>query len=413
MIINEFPPVGESGVQRPLKFLKYLDKAGWDTYVLTPRRPPKSVLDVSLCKEIPKRSKIYRTASFGISGRSGERFSSLKTSIDASQSSLKKLKACILSGLNHLLFPLDKQIGWVPFALLKAVWLIRRHKINNVYITAFPYSAFLVGFFLKKIFGSKIRWVADYRDTWQFEQLLLDSPSWRHRIIRHWDEKVLRTCDRAVFVTDYIRNRYLGSYPWLQEKSRVITNGFDEADFGGLKPVQWEKKTILYMGKLYRLTTPDPRPLLRALNKWQGMNFQLAHIGSLSSEVKAATDMYSFYHYYGYKAHREALEHALGADINLLLINDDEHSAGTFSGKLFELLRLGKPILVLGPADGVARDLITQSHAGEYAQLKNEDEILCALDRLVSNVDSYKADSSLISSYSREKLCGDLIKLYE
>lgn len=413
MIISEFPPVGESGVQRPLKFLKYLDKAGWDTYVVTPRRLPKTVLDESLCREIPVHAKIYRTASLGISGSSGERFSAIKTSLGSSQNTLMKLKACLLRGLNHVLFPLDKQIGWVPYALLKAAWLIHRKKIKNVYITAFPYSAFLVGIYLKKIFGSRIRWVADYRDTWQFEQLLQDSPAWRHRIIRHWDEKVLRTCDRAIFVTDYIRDLYVRAYPWLEKKSNTITNGYDEDDFVGIKAQNWDKFTLLFMGKLNFLATSDPRPLLQALSHWQETEFQLLHIGSLSEEVKAVTSKYEFFHYQGYKSHREALEYALGADVNLILLNDTEHAAGIITGKMFELLRLGKPILALGPDKGIAKDMLESSNAGLYASVHNEDAILKALQKLKREPSLFKADNSVIKAFSREKLCTELIKLYE
>lgn len=413
MIINEFPPVGESGVQRPLKFLKYLDKAGWDTYVITPRRPSKSVMDESLCQEIPVRTKIYRTPSLGVSGKSGDHFSAIKFSLGTSQNIFQTLYASVLRYLNHLLFPLDKQAGWVPFALVKAIWLIKNRGITNVYITAFPYSAFLTGICLKKIFGNKIRWVADYRDTWQFEQLLLDIPSWRHRVIRRWDERVLRTCDRAVFVTDYIRNLYIRAYPWLEKKSSTITNGYDEDDFVGLKSQNRDKFTLLFMGKLNFLATSDPRPLLQALAHWQETEFQLLHIGSLSGEVKAVTSKYEFFHYHGYKSHREALEYALGADVNLILLNDTEHAAGIVTGKMFELLRLGKPILALGPDQGIAKDMLESSNAGLYAPLHNEEAILKALQRLKCEPSLFKADNSVITAFSREKLCGDLIKLYE
>jgi glycosyltransferase involved in cell wall biosynthesis len=412
MIVNEFPPVGESGVQRPLKLLKYLDKAGWDTYVVTPRKPSKNVLDHSLCDEIPNRTKIYWTASIGLSGGSQHKFAKLKYNTQSSSNWLKGFISGILRGLNHLLFPLDKQVGWVPFAMLTSLRLIKSKGIRNIYITAFPYSAFLIGIRLKKILGDKIHWVADYRDTWQFEQLLLrDIPAWRLRMICRWDERTLRTCDHAVFVTEYIRARYVQKYPWLERKASVITNGYDEEDFEGLEAVKWDKFTVMFMGRFY--FPPDPRALLRALSRWQPSDFQMLHIGSMTHEIEEIVSPYHFFRSLGYKKHQEALEGALGADINLLLINDDVHSAGTYSGKLFELLRLGKPILALGPAEGVIKDLVRRSHCGEYVKLTDEKGILEALRRIRENPPAYKADPTIISEFSREKLCGQFIKLYD
>lgn len=413
MIINEFPPVGESGVQRPLKFLKYLDRAGWDTFVITPQRPPKSVIDESLCREIPTRTRIYRTASLGMGGRSGDRFSALKSAPEAGQSSFRGLFAIILRGLNNILFPLDKQLGWVPFALVKAVLLIKKRGITNVYITAYPYSAFLIGIYLKLLFGNKIRWVADYRDTWQFESLLKQAPKWRRRIIRHADEQVLSACDHAIFVTDYIRELYIKAYPWLSKKSSTITNGYDEDDFSNLQARSWDIFTLLFMGKLNYLATSDPQPLLKALAHWQETDFQLVHIGSQSEEIKAVCSEYKFFRYEGYKSHREALEYALGADINLILLNDTRHSAGIVTGKMFELLRLGKPILALGPKEGIAKEMLSRSHAGEYAYIGDEQAILTALQKLKSEPAKHRAEAAMIREYSREHLCNELIKLYE
>ena len=153
----------------------------------------------------------------------------------------------LIKFFNDLLFPIDKQIGWVPFATHKAIQLIKKHNIKNVYITASPYSSFLTGIHLKKKFGNKIFWIADYRDPWQFAIYMKKKIlPFRQRYIEKMDEKVLTTCDMAVFVSDSDRNNYTQKYPWLESKSCTITNGYDEEDFKDVNPVKFSYPTLFY-----------------------------------------------------------------------------------------------------------------------------------------------------------------------
>lgn len=413
MIINEFPPVGESGVQRALKFLKYLDADDWRTYVITPAKATKTVLDHSLCEEIPPRTRVYKTFSWGFGGSSVDKVASIRQ--DASGKSGKGLFSRLLMSLNHFLFPIDKQIGWLPFAFCKAFWLIRRHKIRNVYITAFPFSAFLIGMMLKRCFGKRIFWVADYRDGWQFEPLIETVlPPRRMSLIRKLDRKVLQSCDRAVFVTSGIVEQYAQAYPELKGKMELITNGFDESDFEGLHAQTFDQPVMVYMGKIYNLHRSNIIPILELI-KTSGLNLPLIHIGSLSEAVKAVIDQgaYDFYQFQGYKSHREALSIALGATINLLVINDDKASEGVYSGKLFELMRLRRPMLVLGPKQGIVKELIERTHAGEYVWQKDEAGTLAAIRRLMDSPHAYGADVNEIKQFDRKALSKKLGALYE
>jgi len=415
MLINEFPPVGESGVQRPLKFVKYLTEMGWKVWVITPRRLPKGVLDHSLCEEIPASCIIHYTGSLGFGGRATMSVEGIR-STGASQTGMKALAAQMLMTANHTLFPLDKQIGWVPFAWREAVKLIEKHRLRNVYITGFPFSAFLAGIMLKKKYGGRIRWVADYRDAWQFEPLMAERmPEFRMKQVRYWDRLTLRSCDHAVFVTPGIRRQYLDAFPWLKDKCSVITNGYDEDDFREINPVSFEKYTLVYMGKLYNLHRPDLLPLLDAIEELRDPGIQLVHLGSATPEVadRIQSGGYSFYRYIGYKTHREALCHAAGADVNILPVNDDPASVAMFTGKLFELLRTGKPILGLGPKSCVAGDLILRAGAGEYVHLADRAGIIAALDRIRQNPSAYNTDMNVVREYERRVLAAKLAMLYE
>ncbi|MDP8232026.1 MAG: hypothetical protein P9L91_05085, partial [Candidatus Zophobacter franzmannii] len=125
--------------------MKYLSRAGHEIHVITPRKPVKNVLDYSLCDDIPEDVKIHYTANWGAKGNGVQKIAKTKEVVSSNKSILKISIWKIIKGLNDLLLPYDKQIGWVPFAYLKALKVIRKEKIKIVYITSYPFSAQIVG----------------------------------------------------------------------------------------------------------------------------------------------------------------------------------------------------------------------------------------------------------------------------
>jgi len=413
MIINEFPPVGESGVQRPLKFLKYLALSGWQPYIVTPKKLPKSVIDPSLASEIPQQAIICKTSSWGIPARGVDLVADLREKATRPHP-IKKAFWIIIKFINDLVFPLDKQIGWVPFAFWTSAKLIKKHRIKNIYITGYPFSAFLVGILLKMIMRKQIFWVADYRDAWQFEPLFESNVlPFRKAIIRFWDDLVLKNCDRVVFVTDFIKQRYVSKHAFLNDKSVVITNGYDESDFAFINPSTYSSVAFVYMGMIYSFKR-SPMTLLKAISELNLQNFKYLHFGTIPpailEEIKARG--YDFYHFMGYKPHQEALNHAAGADINILINDDDEESVGVLTGKIFELIRLGRPILALGAKESLIKDLIITHKLGEYAPLRDIETIKTSIIKLLQSPQELTIKPDVIARFSREALTQSLITLY-
>jgi glycosyltransferase involved in cell wall biosynthesis len=414
MIINEFPPAAESSVQRPLKFLKYMVKSGWDAYVVTPKTPTRRITDYSLLDDIPRQAHIYKTIGLGIRTPESSRMVQSRFNTTNKYSNPERLFWAMVKVVNDLLMPFDKQIGWVPFAIIKSIKLIKKYEIRNIYITAFPFSAFLVGIALKKIYRERIFWVADYRDAWQFspqiERLVLP---FRQRIIIKTDDYVLKTCDRVVFVTEQIKNRYLQKHSWLSMKSFVITNGYDEDDFADIQPKQFPKFTILYMGKIHSVSR-NPIPLLDALAECKLPDFQYVNIGTIGKDMQELIEQknYSYFVLEGYKPHKEALAYAAGADINVVIINDDPESVGAYTGKLFELLRLGKPILAVGPIHSIIEDMLTQTGLGKFAPLSDLPLIKQRVSELLAIKNASHINSDTIKQFSREYLSHKLMGLY-
>jgi glycosyltransferase involved in cell wall biosynthesis len=417
MIINEFPPTGESGVQRPLKFVKYLVRFGYSVYVVTPARPTKTVLDYSLLDEVPEEAKIFKTASLGLTGKGTKSIQNLRYNVGTKPNGYKKSLWKFMKNLNDFLFPIDKQIGWVPFAYWKSVKLIKRYKIRNVYITGFPFSAFLAGIILKKRFGNKIFWLADYRDAWQFEPKFKEQVNhFRQKVIYLVESLVIKRADYFTFATDYITRKYCSHFPFITQRSLTITNGYDEDDFENLQPRKFEKFTFLYMGKFYSFKG-SPIPLLNALQKYKQLHhefdFEFIHIGTIPRELLDYIEIkkMDFYTYLGYKSHKEALSYAAGADVSVIIVNNDPESKGVLTGKVFELGRLGNPILALGPRESLLEKFILDNGLGEFAFCEDENEISEAIGKIVKRKPN-KNQIATIKEFSRENLARKLTECY-
>lgn len=412
MIVNAFPPSGESGVQRPVKFMKYLAKDGWENFVVTPRKPVMlKNRDATLEKDVPAGTKVFKTGSWGIRE---DKLTEVRFELEASVGLWEKLIWKVLKLFNDILFPFDKQIGWVPFAVVKAMRVIRKYKIRNVYITASPFSAFLCGIILKRIFGNRIFWVADYRDAWQFAPLLKTFVlPFRYKYICHMDEQVLSRADYAVFSSPDVLKRYQEKYAWLKTKSDYITNGYDEDDYTNLETRKYDKFTFVYMGKLHPVKG-NPLPLLRELKNWPNLDLQYLHLGIISQNLlqRIVQEGMSFFHFLGYKPHHEALSYSAGADINVLILNNDPDSSGVIPGKLFELLRLGKPILALGPETSTVREIINETTSGIYACSDDAGQIRNALEQLINGSFQPRQDMQLIEQYSRKACTEKLAAIY-
>lgn len=415
MIINEFPPTGQSGVQRPLKFVKYAVKAGWEVHIIAPKKPVRKVVDYSLLQEIPKEAHIYRVAGLGIKTPDESKMVNAHFAETAPPSKIERAFWRLAKLVNDFLFPYDKQIGWMPFAYHTACKIIKKQQIRNIYITAFPYSAFLVGLALKKKYKDKIFWVADYRDSWQFgimiEKLVFP---FRLKTIRKTDDKVLATCDAAVFVTPETQLEYINKHSWLKEKSYYIPNGYDEDDFTGITPKKFDKLTLVLMGKLTKVYG-SPLNLLKALEDCFPNNYQVIHIGNIDKAIlhNIKTSGYTSYNYLGYQKHSDAIAYSLGADINLIILNENSTAKYWYPGKLFELLRCGKPILALGPQESNLEKILSATKRGRYAYINDKEQIKAQIEYILKNPDQFDTSPETIKQYSREELCKQLLAIYE
>ena len=385
-----FPPAGGSSVQRVLKFVKYLPQFGWQPYVLTAREKDYPLKDNSLIQDIPKTLNIYRTPApdlYQLYERLGKK--SADSAVDISSLSIKEgaeknlLKRVALF-IRAAFFIPDARVGWLPFALIKGLQIIHKEKVQFIFVSAPPFTTTLIGGLLSKLSG--LPWVSDYRDPWTQAYFYFTRPIFSARLESFLEKKLLHHANQFVAINQPLLELVSQKYDDnLQKKSIIISNGFDPEDFEGIKPVKNSQFTVTYTGTIN--TKMEPTTFLKAVhmlakeNRDFSRQIQIQLIGRVGDDIKKqilSLGLNQQIHFIDHLPHDECLAYTLGADILLLLIPDDETSPLMMTGKLFEYLKSGNPILCLSE-DSMAAKIIQDTQTGWTVSPKNTEQIQAIL----------------------------------
>lgn len=345
-----FPPMGMSGVQRTLKFVKYLPQFGWQPVVLTIKSRGSYGYDWKLLDEIPD-IEIYRTHSLDPLYLSPSKHNPSAAA-----------RGNIASRINRLFIP-DNKLGWIPFAIDRGLTVARDNRIDAIYSSAPPFSSHLAALALKKKLGKPL--ICDFRDAWT------ENPqtSYANPLHEYFDlmleRKVLRESDLLLAINQEIVDSFITKHPGIRpDKFRVLPQGFDPADFEGVDPEKFKKFTIVYTGTFVGKRTPEP--LIKALSVIrQGHpeifeNLQVIIAGAFRDqdrELARRAGMESVVEFRGYLPHRESISLLKAADILWMVIHPSEGPT-VATGKIYEYLGANKPILASVPEDGAAARLI-------------------------------------------------------
>ncbi|HLN55263.1 MAG TPA: glycosyltransferase, partial [Bacteroidales bacterium] len=400
------------GVQRWVKFAKYLPENGWEPIILTidPAYAAYPVTDNSLLSEVPESLTVHKTPAldyFTIYKKDRSKIPSAGFAMNQDNS----LRGKILRFVRGNFFIPDPRKGWNNQAFRKACELIRSHSISHVITTSPPHSTQLIGLKLKKTFPS-IRWIADLRDPWT--DIYYYDQFYPTYLARHLDsayeKKVLSNADSIITVGPSLRNLFVSKIHKADSRMTVITNGYDDEDFIG-DVAEPEKFTITYAG-----TLSDIYPVggfLDSLEKLKEKDFQLRFVGSVSQRQrdlilsKVKTECVSFL---PYADHRTAIRYMRESSVLLLIIPDHRSNRSILTGKLFEYIASRRPIICLGPVEGDAAAIISQSGHGRTFSYTDNKGIGEYLDSLFY---SGPAKFQVPALYSRKELTRTLTSVLQ
>jgi glycosyltransferase involved in cell wall biosynthesis len=406
-----WPPSGGAGVQRWLKFSKYLPEFGWEPIILTvdPEYAAYPVTDFSLNDDIPTSLKVFTTPAtnyFSIYKKDKSRIPSAGFANNVDNT----FKSKLLRFVRGNFFLPDPRRGWNKYAFKKASELIEKEGIKHLITTSPPHSTQLIGLKLKKK-NPGLKWIADLRDPWtdiyyykQFYPTLIS-----RAIDLKYEKSVLNRADKIITVGESLKTLFLSKVNIVENKARVIPNGYDESDFKGNDAVLPSKFTLTYVGTLSDIYPVEG--LLVALNRLrsQKKDFVLRFVGSLSAKTKhmiISEIPESSLEFLPYTAHNEAINYMLNSSLLILIIPLHSSNKSIITGKLFEYIASGRPILCIGPTEGDAASIINSVHGGETFNYFDSDGIYDFLIHSVKKLPQSGMNEKLI--YSRKELTRQL-----
>ena len=425
IITYYWPPAGGPGVQRWLKFTKYLPLLGIKPYVYIPENPSYPYLDASLEKEVnPEiiliKKKIFEPYSFI------EFFSKKNKNFKGGTLPHKKNKSfldSIIFFIRGNFFIPDARKFWIKPSIKYLSEYIKKENIDTIITTGPPHSLHLIGLGLKKNYNN-IKWIADFRDPWTrisyHKNLYLTYFAKQKHV--SLEKKVLSTSD-LVLSTSFTDGEYFQKNG--AKNIEIITNGFDEEDLKKIDSTiktQNSKFSIVHVGTLNYLQ--NPKNLWKAIqelmieNKIFSDDILIKMIGKTNNEIENTIEEFGLkkcYENMGYRSHSESLLEMNRAHILFLVNFNTEDAHGVIPGKIFEYLMTHNPIVSIGPAKADVEKILENTGGGKHFAFHQKEEIKDYILMLYNNFkDGIPLSTNNIEQYGRKKLTERLAqKIYE
>lgn len=418
IITYYWPPSGGSGVQRWLKFAKYLPEAGWEPVIFTPENPDFDLKDESLEKEISKDLEVLKFPIWEpyqlLDRIRGKKESHPGRVLEQNEQSFIEKAAIWLRA--NLMVP-DPRVFWVKPSVKFLTDLIEKGQFQAIITTGPPHSMHMIGRDLKRKTG--VFWLADFRDPWsQWE--FLDKLPMQNRVRKKHkklEQEVLTEADVVTTISPTFQDDL---EKLANRKINLITNGFDESDI----PLDFsigDKKAgslhLVYTGIIDAIR--NPMPLLNAMKEEFSIEkgeVKFTFVGRVSDQVREeiAADSWLSAHvdFAGYVSHQEVFRFYEKADALALILTNTKNAKGNIPGKLFEYMATTLPILALGDPKGDSAKILKVAGAGEVFTYSDYVAIQFSLRKLFEG--SGEAESAQgIDQYSRRNLSFQLAKLLD
>jgi glycosyltransferase involved in cell wall biosynthesis len=417
LVVYYWPPAGGSGVQRFLKFVKYFRDYGWEPVVFCPEGAEYPVMDEKLLADVPNGIEVIRYPiwepfmlykMFTGKGKKGKISMNLTTH-DKKPGIREKLSLWVRANM----FLPDAKVFWVKPAVKFLENYLAANPVEAVITTSPPMSLSLIGLGLQQ--KLKLPWIADFRDPWTDIDWFADLPltSWAKKTHFRLQAEVLAKANAVTVIGPTMAKLMQGH---VNRPIDVITNGYDEADLQS-GAVLSSKFTLLHIGVLLRNRNhPFFWEILGELvreNSDFATDLDLQLIGQVDYHVPEEIDrngLKANTTFGAYVPHDEAVRMQQKAQILLLFIDNIPTAKLTLTGKFFEYLMIGRPILAIGPPDGDVGYIVNQCDAGEVIDFGDKVALKLAIQRLYHDYKAGQLGSNVhgIEAYSRKALTGKM-----
>lgn len=414
-----FPPRAGVGVQRITKFVRYLPDHSWHPIVLTPEKPSGSFpIDEGYLKEIPDSVEVFTAPSIepyhiyrALGGKKRQDTADFRGILEGGQK--LGFAGRMYTALQAAFLIPDPKIGWFAPALDKAREILRNHKIDMIFSTSPEATDHVIARAIAREWH--IPWVMDFRDPWTTSLYAIKRPP----LARQKEEALELSClDEASAITvvqERYREEYLAKYPSLQskpDKFHMLPNGFDPNDFAGIVPRAFDRWTVVYTGSISYPRNPEPFFKAWQLACERSPEFcdraGCLFMGEFDSSFKALAPRYIMdgLEIESFQPRDAVYAAQLGAGALLLI------SEGYVTGKVYEYLATGRPILALTEG-GDLEKLLDGARAGKCLAPDNIERIADTLIELFESRDRpFQPDTAYLSRFDRRTITAELADIF-
>ncbi|HSD05870.1 glycosyltransferase family 4 protein [Flavobacterium sp.] len=413
-----WPPAGGPGVQRWLKFAKYLPDFDIQPVVYVPENPTYPIVDVNLEKEVSEKVIVLKNKIFEpyqlASVFSKNKTQKISSGIIPNQKKQTFLEKTLLWIRGNLFIP-DARVFWVKPSIKYLEKYILENNIDIVITSGPPHSLHLIGMVLKQ--KLKITWFADFRDPWTtigyHKALRLSTKAERkHKALEY---RVLNTANKIIVTSKTTKTEFEAI---TNRPITVITNGYDNEP---VTKVELDVKfSLAHIGSF--LSERNPVILWESLVELIheipdfASHLELKLIGKVSQEVLDTIGQFKLDPYLnnlGYLSHSEAISHQRNSQVLLLIEINSEETKSIIPGKLFEYMVSNRPIIAIGPQDSDFAEIITETNTGAFFEYTEKEKLKNAIRLYYNQFLEGKLQSYAVGlqKYSRKNLTKELAQL--
>lgn len=407
--------MGLSGVQRTVKFVKYMKKYNWEPTVITTGQTGYFAHDNSLLKEVEDQNiRIIRTEAndpYSLMGK--------HKTMKMPPEYLRKF----LSRLSKTFFIPDNKVSWANKAYEAAKELLEKEEFDIIFVTIPPFSSFTMAAKLSKEFDISL--FVDYRDLWTGNQFAFNPTPYHKYLHKKMEYKALKVADKIITINRKIKEKLLNTFQFLTfEDILILPQGYDEDDFATAVPIPKEnnKMRLTYAGIFYEYVTP--KYFLQAFKKLTyerpdvAENIELQFIGHLRKENRNLVNKLGLQAYvkdYGYLDHKQTISRLVSSDVLWMMIGRSKNADSISTGKLFEYFGSRKPIIACVP-DGAAKLAAQEYGAALITEPDKVDEIKEAILKIHNLYRAGKlpaANEDFVQKHRRDVLTEQLTKSFQ